>query len=301
MTTPPQLLAALRELGFSELEAEVYVYVVAHPPMTAYRIARENNKPTANVYKAVDALARRGAVIVEEGEARACRAVPIGEFLRQTEQAFLDRTRAAEEMLARLQPHTFDERVYRLESVEDVLGRCRQMLEKRSSKVAVIDAFPAALAAIMPSIRRCVKRGVAVYVEAYEPIAIEGASVALAPGSGRPPEQWGSQQLNVVVDGREHVAALLSNDLRTVYQAVWSESRYLSLLLHSGRLCEHTLARLIASREQGQPERERIRLLDEHPFFMQSEVPGQRELLARHLPKENIAMKRRRSTKARPR
>lgn len=286
------LLDTLRELGLSQLEAEVYVHVVAHPPMTAYRIAREVGKATANVYKAVEALARRGALVIEEGEYRVCRAVPIGDFLRETEEAFLGRTRAAAEMLSRLQPHTFDERVYRLETVDDVLAKCRQMLEQRSTSVAVVDAFPAALAAVLPSIRKAVARGITVYVEAYEEIRIPGALVATPPRPSTPPEQWGSQQLNVVVDGREHVAALLSNDLRLVFQAVWSESRYLSLLLHSGRLCEHTLARLIASHERGEPESKRRRLLDQHPFFMNSDVPGQRELLARHLPKKTTKGKR---------
>jgi sugar-specific transcriptional regulator TrmB len=284
VTTP--LLPTLHDLGFSELEAEVYVHVVAHPPMTAYRIAREIGKQTPNVYKAVEALARRGALIVEEGAHRLCRAVPIADFFRRTEEAFLGRTRAAEEMLAQLQPQTFDERVYRLKTAEDVFARCRQLLERNAKRVAVVDAFPAALAEVLPSIRRAVKRGIAVYVEAYEEIEIQGASVAFAKGISTAPEQWGSQQLNVVVDGREHVAALLSNDLRVVFQAVWSESRYLSLLLHSGRLCEHTLTRLMASYARREPESARKRILDEHPFFLKSDIPGQRELLARHLPKE---------------
>jgi sugar-specific transcriptional regulator TrmB len=108
----------------------VYVHVVAHTPMTANRIAREINKPTSNVYKAVEALTRRGALLVEEGEHRVCRAVPVAECFRRMEEVFLRRTRAAEDRLSRPQPHAFNERVYRIEEVEDVPATYRQLLER---------------------------------------------------------------------------------------------------------------------------------------------------------------------------
>jgi len=280
------LLETLHDLGLSRLEAEIYVHVVTHPPMAASRAAQDLGHPSADVDKAVESLALRGAVIVEDGDDRVVRAAPIDDFFRRSEQALLGRMRAAQELLTRLQPHPFDERVYRLETVGDVLGKCRQMLERHSTNVAVVDAFPAALAEILPSIRKAVQRGIEVYVEAYEEIEIEGAHVAIAPGLSTLQARWGSQQLNVVIDGRQHVAALLSNDLSVVFQAVWTESRYLSLLMHGGRMCEHTVMRLTASFERGEPEPERRRLIEEHPFLMRRDVPGQRELLARHLPQE---------------
>src|SRR5688572_22401604 len=131
----------LRELGLNQLEAEVYAYLLPREPMTAYRIGRALGRPTANVYKAVEALAREGAVLVEEGANRKCRAVPAPEFLRDRERAFVRKSRDAEDILSALQGDSYDERVYRVESVSELLRRARAMID-RSSRVVVVDAFP---------------------------------------------------------------------------------------------------------------------------------------------------------------
>ena len=44
---------------------------------------------------------------------------------------------------------------------------------------------------------------------------------------------WNSQQLNVVIDGRETLIALLDNELTQIHQALWSNSLYLSCLMHA--------------------------------------------------------------------
>jgi HTH-type transcriptional regulator, sugar sensing transcriptional regulator len=73
-----------------------------------------DRKATANTYKAVESLARRGAVLVEDGDHRVCRAVSVREFIAHSQQSFVERTRAAEQSLSRLPVETNDERVYKL-------------------------------------------------------------------------------------------------------------------------------------------------------------------------------------------
>lgn len=51
----------LRQLGLNQLEAEVYAFLLPNEPMTAYAIGTALGKPTANVYKAIEHLARLGA------------------------------------------------------------------------------------------------------------------------------------------------------------------------------------------------------------------------------------------------
>ncbi len=163
-------LRQLQDLGFNQLEAEVYVFLLANKPATAYAVGKGLGRPTANVYKAVDALSRRGAVLIEEGDNRLCRAVPADEFLDQMRQSFRAKTEATAEALAKLERQSEDERVYRLESVPQLFERCRQMLEERCERCAVIDAFPGPLHAILPAIESAAARGVRLYVEAQEPI-----------------------------------------------------------------------------------------------------------------------------------
>lgn len=271
-------VALLRDLGLNQLEAEVYAFLLPHEPTTAYGIGKALGRPTANVYKAIERLGRFGAVLVEEGAARVCRAVPAREFIAHVQRRFLEQTRAAEKALHVLERDTFDERVYRVSSVDEVLQKAHEMLQ-RATRVAVVDAFPKALDRLTPAIEEAARRGVEVFVEAYRPTRIEGADVVVVPDGQLSLEAWRCEQLNLVVDGREHVLALLSEDLGKVFQAVWSSSIYLSCLHHAGRMSEITLIRLM---DRGEVvDAALLDTLRQHRFFRNSEVPGHRELVRR--------------------
>ena len=62
-----EAIQKLRNIGFNQLEAEVYLLLLAERSLTAYRIAKLLKKPSANIYKAVEVLLAKGAVLVEEG------------------------------------------------------------------------------------------------------------------------------------------------------------------------------------------------------------------------------------------
>lgn len=272
----------LRQLGLNQLEAEVYAFLLPSEPMTAYAIGTALGKPTANVYKAIERLARLGAVLVEEGENRVCRGVPAREFLRHVDREFQGRRKHAEKLLSALHRDTFDERVYRVDSVAEVLERSREMLA-RAKTVAIVDAFPRALAEIVPAIERAAGRGVRVAVEAYRPIEIAGADVVIVPDGEASLRAWRSEQLNLVVDAKEHLVALLGSELDEVHQAVWSQNVYLSCVHHSGRMNEITLVRLMTG---AWTLEDAARALRDHPFFRNSEVPGHRELVHRFTRKD---------------
>ena len=85
-----KIIEMLRELGFNRIEAQIYIFLLPHSPMTAYKIAQKIGKPAANVYKAVECLAHKGALVIEDGPNRTCRAMPTDIFLRRAEQDFYD-------------------------------------------------------------------------------------------------------------------------------------------------------------------------------------------------------------------
>ena len=288
--TRASALASLGDLGFNDLEAEVYMFLLPSEPITAYRIGRAIGRPTANVYKAVESLARRGAVVIEEGEQRTCRAVPVADLTKQLERAFRESLDRAKGALTNLQAAPLDERVYKVESVPRLFERRTEML-RRARRVAIVDAFPGALERIRPAILEAARRDVDVFVEAYAPIDLPGVRLAVFPDGARSVETWGSEQLNVVVDGAEHIVALLSSDLTEIRQAVWSNSLYLSCLQHAGRLCEHTVVAMIAALADGKPD-DALRLLEEHRFFLRGDVPGQRMLVERLTPKKPSTLRK---------
>lgn len=62
-TANKEVLAGLRELGFTDYEARLYVQLLKSSPATAYEVAKAAGVPRANTYAALEALAQRGAVL----------------------------------------------------------------------------------------------------------------------------------------------------------------------------------------------------------------------------------------------
>jgi len=280
-----EAIELLMSLGLNELEAEVYVQLLTQPSTTGYKIAKLLNKPGANVYKAVDSLARKGAVMLEAGENQLCRAVPIREFINQQEEEFLRRTRRAYESLSHLKLEPGDEKSYQLLSAPLALERCRQMLQQCST-IAVLDVFPEPLKAIWPAIEEAMARGVEIYLQVYRETQLPGVHLALASIAETAIEYWSSQQLNIVIDGKEYLLALFNEDVSEVHQATWSRNLYVSSMLHAGFSNEHTIHRIreLAAREAF-PDRLK-ELLAQQKFLSTSNVPGVKELLARFTAKK---------------
>ena len=65
MKSKDKIFESLKQLGLNNLEAEVYIHLLTNYPMTAYKVGKGINKPTANVYKAIESLSKKGAVIID--------------------------------------------------------------------------------------------------------------------------------------------------------------------------------------------------------------------------------------------
>jgi HTH-type transcriptional regulator, sugar sensing transcriptional regulator len=58
-----EILSGLRQLGFTDYEARIYIQLLKASPATAYEISKAAGVPRANTYAALEALAQRGAVL----------------------------------------------------------------------------------------------------------------------------------------------------------------------------------------------------------------------------------------------
>jgi HTH-type transcriptional regulator, sugar sensing transcriptional regulator len=260
-------------IGFNRLEAEVYIHMLTHKPSTAYKIGKEINKPTANVYKAIESLAKKGAVIIEDNKNKLCKAVNSNEFLSHYENSIIEKAKSAKKLLSNLNDEIADEKSYSIESVPLVFERFRSMMS-RCKTIAVVDAFPKALNLVVVAIEEATKRGVEVYVEAYQPIKIKGADVTCAIIGEKALTHWKSQQLNLIIDGEEHLIALMDDNLETVKQATWSSNNYMSCILHAGCLREQTIMKIMAETDNPDFKMKVKQLLDNQKFFFNTNISG---------------------------
>jgi sugar-specific transcriptional regulator TrmB len=271
---------ALTELGFTELEVEVYVALLRQSPATGYRVAQTIGRPVANTYKSIESLQLKGAVLVDEGASRLCRAVAPEELLAQLERSFQQRRQEAARALASLRAAPEDDRVYQLNSVDLVFERCRQMLS-RCEQTAILDVFPKPLEDLRQTLEEVASRGVRVLIKAYEQAAVAGADVVVHPQARATLKRWSGQWLNVITDGREHLLAFLTQDARAVHQAVWSGSAYISWVYHSAVGAEAILAGLLRSLADGATAAELRRKVADYQHIFRPDIPGARTLLER--------------------
>jgi sugar-specific transcriptional regulator TrmB len=285
-------ISALVDLGFTALEAEVYTLLVRESPSTGYRVAQALGKAAANVYKAIESLERKGAVMVDDGDTRLCRPVPLEELLTRLERTFTRNRRRAARAIAAITGDEADDRVYRLRSREQVIARARGMLDAATT-VALVDVFPEPFDELRDALAAAAARGVDVAVQVYAPAEVPGAEVSIHRRADRIRAGWPGEQLNVVTDATACLLALLSPGRGEVLQAIWSESTYLSCLMHSTLAADTTMVALSALAAEDAPVEVLRRAIRSRRRLISDANPGYRTLLERYAPRSAAEMSRR--------
>ncbi|TWT40600.1 Sugar-specific transcriptional regulator TrmB [Phycisphaerae bacterium RAS1] len=222
----------------------MYAFLLQEGPATGYRIAQAIGRPVGNVYKAVEALEAKGAVLsAQDADTRVTRAVPIAELLARLERKAAASRAAAAIALADLSSDAIDDRVYQIQSRDQLLERCRRMLAA-AEQFVLTSACPAPLGALADDLVATAARGVAVGVKAFEPAALPGVELVIDPRGLSALTTGPGQWLYLTVDGREFVHALLSDDGTTLQNAVWSASPLMAWTFFTGISSDFVLAAL---------------------------------------------------------
>ncbi|MCP4547997.1 MAG: hypothetical protein GY835_16150 [bacterium] len=266
-------MESLVELGFTRLEASAYVFLLRNSPATGYQVAKSINRPNSNTYQALEALALRGILVVEEGTSRQFRAMPYQEVLRQLAASFQERSTAAARDLARIPPAKSDFQVYTLATVSQSLERCRTMLNE-AEKTVLIDVFPGIMPHIIADIAAAAARGIRVVAKIYDEVDIPGVRLVADYRDDNVPAKWGIQWLNLIVDGKEHMCACLDTTLQHVIHAIWNPGPYLAFLFHSGLLAEMVVDALLDRCRDTPIFDELESTLREFSFYDWDDLPG---------------------------
>jgi sugar-specific transcriptional regulator TrmB len=230
MTAARESVELFSKLGLTDLESEIYVFLLQHSPATGYKVAKGIGRSFTNTYKALESLRLKGAVLVADGKSRLSRAVPAEELLARMETDFRENRDRAAAAVDRLPKMATDTLIYQLTSVEQVYERCREILRGCEERV-LIELFPVPLNALRREVEECAARRVDVTARIYLPDEIDGVNTILSPFGDENLRTFRSQWLSLFADGRQFLLALLASAGETVYQAVWSESPILAWAL----------------------------------------------------------------------
>jgi len=261
MPQPPH--HSLIKIGLTELEAEVYVFLLRESPATGYRVAQGLGRRTGNVYKSLEALEAKGAILAaSEGDNRVYRAVEIEEFLRFVEGEFAEASGAARRSLRQLTEPPPDHRVYQLTNGPQVFERCRRML-REAERFAMLTVCPAPLHELADDLAAAAARGLLVAIKVFEPCTIAGVRVIVDP-RGRPavnsgPGQW----LIATADGASMLQALTSPEDGSLLEAFFTRNPLLAWSAYTGLCSDLMLAAIRPAVLRGDPAGSLVRQMME--------------------------------------
>jgi len=223
----------LGQVGFTGLEAAIYLTLLKESGLTGYRISKLAGKPVSNVYKALDSLESKGAIISDgSGKSRLYSALPIGVYLDHREQEFASSRKVLEQSLKDVATPSVDYGVFKLDKVEQIFERAESMLERAEQNI-LVDCLPAPPKQIVRKLEKLAASGIKIIIQGTGDFKVKGCQV-FSTHDGEEQTQFPGTWFSIVVDASEYLVAFMSSDYSKVYEAFWSRSPFLTLLMFNG-------------------------------------------------------------------
>ena len=267
-------IRALTALGFTDLEATIYASLVAGEGETGYALAKATGKPVANVYKAVESLEAKGAIVVAGLEPRTLRAVDPDDLVGALRSRFESRADDAQRALAQL--HSPDESggMYRLTSAQQVLERTRAMIAQAQATV-LVDAYPDVFEEIAGDLEeagyRCVKVVLLAYTDEHPTPSVRRLTHRLG---DLVMERRIDDHLIVNTDAEQLLMAQLSIGARSVMQAIWTDQLFLAMHYYDSFFCQFVVHTVDSHIERHGGPKSIQRLIDAMMDVRVAKTPG---------------------------
>ncbi len=269
-----QIISQLCQLGFTQLESEVYLYLLTNGEITGYAVAKGIGKAVANVYKGIEGLSAKGAIEVSVGDSKICSAVPWKQVLASEQSRFDNTMNSLSEQLKQIPEQQDNESVYQLKNISQVLSAGQKIIEN-SEFIIVAELEPKVAEYYAPMLAAAGERGVEVRVKVYQPIEIKNAHLTVRQNGEEVYEGTKDVSFKICADGRDSLTAALTSDLSNVVQAFKTKSALVCMDLYCGIIYELILTEL----KQAIPDNDMSlcqQILDKtehlHPFSTKNNV-----------------------------
>ena len=237
------LIQQLCSLGLTQLESEVYLYLLTNGENTGYAVAKGIGKAVANVYKGIQGLSTKGAIEVSVGDSKICSAVPWKQVLASEQSRFETNMSSLSEKLKQIPEQQDNESVYQLKNISQVLKAGEQIIEQ-SEHILVAELEPKVAEYYAPQLIAAAKRGVEVRIKVYQAIEIKGAHLTLRQDGGQIYAATKDVSFKICADGKESLTAALTADISNVIQAFKTKSALVCMDMYCGIIYEQILTEL---------------------------------------------------------
>ena len=241
MKNSNKLATLLREMGLSELEAKVYIWLLENNRSTGYKIAMQIGKPVANTYKALRSLEKKGAVVCDESSNKTYfDTIPVEEFLNKIEKEFSSKREKIIMEVKKLDVQQDPMGIYELQSLELVYEKAFGMIKTAESSL-VIDCFPAPLQVIKKELLNKKGENIPILLKNYCDTRFEGIRQIEAFKTDIVLDEHPGQWLLMIKDAAESLIAFFDLSGEELLHSIWIKDPFISLILFNGSTIEFNL------------------------------------------------------------
>jgi len=241
-----KLTDLLAEMGLSNLEATVYIWLLEHKRSTGYNIAMQIGKPVANTYKALKSLERKGAAISDSTSNKLIYdTVPVDQFLNSIQQEFDKKRESIIHEVEKLEVQQEPVGIYELQSGELVYEKALNMIETAEHSL-IVDAFPAPLETLKPHILKHNSRGLDIFLKHYADETVTGVRQIPKTDSDIVLDELLGQWLIIIKDANETLIAFFDRSGEEMVHSVWIQDAFITLVNFSGSIIECVLSEILA-------------------------------------------------------
>ena len=238
---------ALIGFGFTALESEIYAFLLQEHPATGYRVAQSIGKPAANVYKALEALERKAAVLVDGANSKEYRPVAPDRLFGRLEKEFTNSKSSAVKILSALGKPDSSGRIYTLSSRDQAVAQARAILSSAKDTSLFLGSED-----FVGDLKNDLRKS-----WVMTSIAIPAEHLI-----GVPEEMFDVPTLQVVVDRK---SAVFASGSGANFQGIWFENHSLGSSMHQAVVCQMGLYQVDRALESDESKKQIAKIIENLP------------------------------------
>ncbi len=208
-------LECLERLGFSSNEAKVYTTLLKNKVLNGYEVAKLSGVARSLVYEVINRLVSKGYVIRLDGTPNFYKCLPYEQLLEHIKQQNSNNLAEAESILKNIaNDNCQNEYVMNIVGQDKYLAQVKEVIDNAQSEISM-SVWNSTLQLLEQNITQAIKRNVKVYIFAFQPVKIEGATV-FSYNIDDAEQLFPYRRNTVVADGNECIIGEVG-DAKSVY------------------------------------------------------------------------------------
>ena len=132
-----KIMKELEKLGFSKIEALVYLTILENPKINGSQVAKKINCPRTTVYSGIEVLYKRGAItLIHETSNTYIANDPI-EFIKKLKKEYIESAEFLEEEFKNFDNHKDKGEFYNLKGYKNTINKIKEMINSAQKEIYI--------------------------------------------------------------------------------------------------------------------------------------------------------------------